>query len=656
VWANTWGYNGFAPALTQLGTTPVVYPFRTVFGSLVSATNAALNEVAYDALYEVKTRRVDELFKLMSVRYLSHETDVMYWLYAGDTDSPDWVRGRLALQQGVGAARTFGSWDIYPTEATLPRLFQTDRFYLAVGGVEALPPLVGAPHLSAPAILFSDQARPEQLERALASPSLGGLILYEAGPDELVFDLVPESYRHPLPQAGKPVRFSVDEPGAYEILLKARVRGAFPSGELSLDGGSIEVARPRLKSAPFWIRLDTRELDGGVHTFEGSFDETIAARIAVVPQGVVRGLRTRVERLLQSPAAPVTIVATSETGARPESASGPRANVNNVRVQFGEHLPEAEQLDDGTAWRWLVPDGTRSLLVVNPSDADVRTNVRFQIRSHQRSRDLYVYLNEQQVILDKMPADRTSDLLLSGVVLRPGENVIRLYSPFPGTPVGDRQLSFAVKDDSLRAGRLDFVFPVEVFRPGAYVLQIRPYGPEANVARMVVQVDGRPVPLDPRKLLGETTFVADLTLSAGSHEVRIDQQEAEHYALRVLPARLAAAPLPVPESVEVLERSPTRYRVRLTTDGPAILVFGDSFDPRWRATAGGVDLAHYVVNGFGNGYEIPDAGTYEIEIDYGPQRLFVWGAAVSLAAIVAVLVATLTAMWRRRAGRTRESH
>ena len=101
IWADQNGFVGGSPALTQLGVTPIVYPFQTVSGSLVSATNAMLNDIAYEAIYRATTRRADEILKLMSVRYFNHETGIKYWLYSGDVDSADWVRLRLEKQLGI---------------------------------------------------------------------------------------------------------------------------------------------------------------------------------------------------------------------------------------------------------------------------------------------------------------------------------------------------------------------------------------------------------------------------------------------------------------------------------------------------------------------------------------------------------------------------
>ncbi|SVD33550.1 uncharacterized protein METZ01_LOCUS386404, partial [marine metagenome] len=76
VWVDENGFVGSAPVLTQIGTTPIIYPFNTVHGSLVSATNARLNDIAYEAIYRTTTRRADEILKLMNVQYLNHETGI----------------------------------------------------------------------------------------------------------------------------------------------------------------------------------------------------------------------------------------------------------------------------------------------------------------------------------------------------------------------------------------------------------------------------------------------------------------------------------------------------------------------------------------------------------------------------------------------------
>jgi len=650
VWANTWGYNGFGPPLTQLGaTTPVVYAFSTVFGSLVAATNADLNAVTYDAIYGDKTRRADELLKLMAVRHISHETDIKHWLYAGDTDDPAWVRERLRRQLGVGDPMTFGTWDVYPVTSSLPHTYATDQHVVVAGGLDVLPMLIGSSFLEAPALIFTDREPPRGVSAALTSPDLDSIVLFESGAEELALAEVPSRYRYGVPKRGAPVTFHIDTPGTHSVFLKARRRGQFPSGQLQIDGTSVDLSQESFPGTSFWVHLGDFELASGVHRLDGALDVSVAAELVVVPAHLPRELVEATIKLLRSGTVPVSYVASTERGARPVTAPLD-AEDRVVWMAFAENLPTTE-LVDGDAWRWLTGDGKRALTIENQSETTTLTNIVFKVRSHETPRDLYVYVNEEQQFLGRIPGDRSVDVLLRAVELQPGENVVWFYSPFGGTPVGDRQLTFAVREDSLRAGRLVYEFPLETHVPGPYLLSIRSYGSDGDVDSVSATLDGRPLVLMSRDRLGEGTFELPLNLSVGTQQLAIHQQKAEQYVVRVVPKTLSSGRTHAPTMVDVQHRDPSSVRLRVVTAGPGTLVFGESYDPRWEATTEGQVLQHHVVNGFANGYKIPAAGVYNVSIEFVPQRLFHWGAAISVGSVVVLGIAVIgvlgTRVWSR---------
>ena len=651
VWATEWGYNGFSPSLVQLGTTPVVFSFDAVFGSLVAPANADLNEVAYRAIYRVSTRRADEIFKLMSVAYLNHATDVKYWLYGGDTDSPEWIRERLALQRGVAPVRSFGPWDVYATRASLPRVFVAPRTWIVSGGLDALPPLVGSTLLDQPSLIFSEQERPDALEAALAMESLAGVVFFNSGALELAMDTLPTVFRHPLPAPGRPVALTVPSSDRYALLLRSRDHGVFPSGTLTLDGEPLDLERPNLAGAPFWIDLGAQDLLAGQHVLEGALDAAVLSEIAIVPESVVSARRRAIEQRLASGRVPAVLVATTEQGA----TVNPRpADQLPVTIARGQPFSDPETLDDGAQWRWMeMANAPDAFTITNAGTGLVRTNVLLTVRSHETARDLYVFLGGEQLELRRIPAGRPTEVLLQAVELQPGANKLRLYTPFPGTPVGNRQLTFGLREGSVYAGRLRFTSSIHVPFPGAYQLEVRPYGREASVKVGSIALDSRVVELEAGDRLGEPTFSTVVDLDAGLHRIELDQQGSEQYAFRLSPLTGGSAASPE-RSVEVLERSPTSLTASVAASGPAMLVFGESFDPRWTATVEGRELPHHTVNGFANGYELPGPGSYEVTLRFGPQSAFVSGAAISLASLAVIgAVAIGPAIWRR--ARTRRS-
>lgn len=649
VWANTWGYVGSAPSLVQIGNTPVIYPFRAIQESLISPANDRLNEVAYKAIYEVTTTRADELFKLMGVQFFNHETDVKYWLYAGDTDSPDWVRSRLALQQGIEYERSFGTWDVYRGQSELPRFYVAPQASLVVGGVDALPALVGRPlFLEAPALVFSEGETPAHLAELLTSPLLEGIAFYASSPEQLALDLIPAKFRHALPKVGTPAQVAVDSNGRYELWLRSRDRSKLPSGSIILDGVELTLAQEANDAAPFWTSVGSVDLESGGHSISGALDETVTDQLVLVPDAEINRLRSQVVAILASPKFNAAFLGSSEDSASAENIGYAAGVQPAVSVRFGQHLPAGERLEDGQSWRWLVADGTEALIATNSSNSPVWTNLLFTVQSHATPRDLYVYLNKVQLFLERIPPGRSVDVFLNNLTLDPGENRFHFYSPFPGTPVGNRQLSFAVREDSLRAGRLRFDFRFETFWEGRYSLELRPYGPESSINYVEAELDGEKVSLDASLGLDGKVWIQSLPLAAGGHKLSVIQIDSEQYFLRVRP--LDRGPLARTDSfpLEVVETSPTKHRVVVAADRPGVLVFGESFDPRWTALAYGKALRHLRVNGYANGYVLPKLGRYEVSIYFQPQRLFEWGSRISLAT-VAILVAlgAWTALRRR---------
>ncbi len=649
VWADENGFVGYSPILTQIGTAPIVYPFQTVHGSLVSATNGMLNDIAYEALYRTTTRRADEILRLMSVRYLNHETGIKYWLYAGDVDSADWVRLRLEKQLGIQPVTTFGAWEVYAVEDPLPPFYLAPGLSIVTGGVDALPTMVGMDLLGTPSLLFSDQQSPESLSKAMNSPLLTDILFFASGPEELALDLIPARYRHPLPRSGIPVGFAIGETAEYRIWLRSPDRNIFPSGDLAINGQPLDLSGTPPPSTPFWIPLGIHSLSSGSHLLTGTLDSG-AGEVVVIPEDLYSDLINRVQGQLINSGLRVVILASTEDGVVTARPPIDIVTDDPVSIHFGEHLPVTEIGDGGTEWRWLEPDGQRALIARNTSNAPVRTSLMLTVRSLEIARDLYVFESDGEVvsnvplIVQRLPADRDTDVLLKDIELPPGESFLRLYTAHAGTAVGNKMRNFAVRDDSLRSGQLTFGFMFSVFRQDEYLIEIRPYDLSAVPSRLSAYLDDTPISLEKRELSGEPIFVTSSTLQAGTHTISIQQSGPENYVLRVLSSG-ASRLAPTPGEIDIVSANPTSYSLDVRAEGDAVLVFGDSFDPRWEATSDGKALEQHYVNGFANGYTI-QAGQQRVELSFGPQRLFVRGAAISLATIVLASALGLLGVWR----------
>jgi hypothetical protein len=655
VWADQNGFVGGSPALTQIGVTPIVYPFQTVSGSLVSATNGLLNDIAYEAIYRATTRRADEILKLMSVRYINHETGIKYWLYAGDVDSADWVRLRLGKQLGIHPEATFGAWEVYSVDNPLPKFYLASGLSIVAGGVEAFSTMVGMELLANPALLFSEQQTPESLSRATESPLLQEILFFASGPEELALDLIPTEYRHPVPRSGIPVAFTIDETTEYRVWLRSPNRNRFPSGDLAVDGRPFDLSSTGSSATPFWIPLGTHLLGAGSHLLTGTLDSA-PGEVVLVPEAIYSSLVDRVDQKLLDPGLRVVFLASTED---PDVVARPPLDLSTedpVQFQFGEHLAAIEIADDGSGWHWLEPDGKRALIAVNESASPVRTNLMLTVTSLGRARDFYVFPYDGPIpsnvplLIQRLPADRETDILVKDVTIPPGESYLMLYTAHAPTAVGNVNRNFAVLDGSLLSGRLAFDLKFETPRDGAHRIEIRPYGLDTLPSAVTANLDGIPLDLEERDLLGEPTFIATVPLATGSHTITVQQAGSENYAIRVISGSDTDARAPDGQ-VSPTGESPTSYDLEISADNPTIMIFGESFDPRWVAASTSGPLEHYRVNGFANAYSIP-AGEQAISLSFGPQRLFVGGAIVSVTVLAFAVLVVVGIAWRDRVSRS----
>ena len=82
-------------------------------------------------------------------------------------------------------------------------------------------------------------------------------------------------------------------------------------------------------------------------------------------------------------------------------------------------------------------------------------------------------------------------------------------------------------------------------------------------------------------------------------------------------------------------------------EDPFWLVFGQSHNLGWTATAGGKDLGPpTLVNGYANGWQVPAGQTIRLHLEWTPQKV-VWGAIVG--SLLSVLIALVLVAWRRKA-------
>jgi arabinofuranan 3-O-arabinosyltransferase len=159
----------------------------------------------------------------------------------------------------------------------------------------------------------------------------------------------------------------------------------------------------------------------------------------------------------------------------------------------------------------------------------------------------------------------------------------------------------------------------------------------------VAQLDGQPVlmrPVRPLVDLGPTVFTAcggPLSLAAGAHELRaLHNWSPDELVLRDQVGDHPPVAPPSATDVVTTRLDPTHWRVTATLPaGPQVVVLGQNFDRRWRATIDGRPAGRTVTaDGYSAAWIVNAPGRHTIDIRFTPQRLSTIGLVVSGSAVM----------------------
>ncbi|NHN54957.1 DUF3367 domain-containing protein [Calidifontibacter sp. DB0510] len=182
--------------------------------------------------------------------------------------------------------------------------------------------------------------------------------------------------------------------------------------------------------------------------------------------------------------------------------------------------------------------------------------------------------------------------------------------------------------------------------------------PDASGNRCIPvgQVDGQPVrmrPVDPILATPDVALgsrweaCAPLSLAAGQHRI----EQAPGFTidnLSMLDASARQQAVPVTPVQRITANHASAKGLKVTAPAAFNVILGQSYDPRWKATANGKSLGKPVLlDGYSVGWRIPRGGSYDIRISYGPQTSSNIALAVS---VVVLLIALALVLLARRNG------
>ncbi|MFH1855892.1 MAG: hypothetical protein ABH836_01520, partial [Candidatus Omnitrophota bacterium] len=150
-----WGYVGYEPIISYFTEKPIITPvIEGTFGAAYAIPN--MDNLLYKWLYVNKTGSEEELrenvarqnsnmiaskiLPLFNIKYLLYEKDIR-WGFYDRFESPDFLRGKLALQKDLVFEKSFEKWDIYRVENELPHIYGADRAVLVNADIGILEPL-----------------------------------------------------------------------------------------------------------------------------------------------------------------------------------------------------------------------------------------------------------------------------------------------------------------------------------------------------------------------------------------------------------------------------------------------------------------------------------------------------------------------------------
>ena len=83
--------------------------------------------------------------------------------------------------------------------------------------------------------------------------------------------------------------------------------------------------------------------------------------------------------------------------------------------------------------------------------------------------------------------------------------------------------------------------------------------------------------------------------------------------------------------------NPTKYTVHVNASTPFFLVFSESYHKDWVAYTNGEQVPgerHFMANGYANAWFINKTGSYDIVLEFWPQKLFYTGSAISITTLI----------------------
>jgi hypothetical protein len=201
--------------------------------------------------------------------------------------------------------------------------------------------------------------------------------------------------------------------------------------------------------------------------------------------------------------------------------------------------------------------------------------------------------------------------------------------------------------------------PISVARTGSYALFAHVQEYQRPIS-LQVSIEGKWSPCSPSRPVADVSErlirLTQTRLTAGTHTIgmrycsippRPRTQDVGVQSLIVAAAGLAPPAQWSTGSVDTDVIDQRGGAIVLQTSSH-LVVLTDAFDDRWTAEQNGTPLAHIMVNGYANGWLVPDPGAGGVVVTFAPQRFFTLGMNITFILIFLGLGAIALILITRR--------
>lgn len=145
--------------------------------------------------------------------------------------------------------------------------------------------------------------------------------------------------------------------------------------------------------------------------------------------------------------------------------------------------------------------------------------------------------------------------------------------------------------------------------------------------------------------------------NADGAELRLENfKVVKTFAPKAIFLKNLSNPLGASPQISFTKINPTKFIVRISNaEQPYFLVFGESYSPQWKISVKETGEKnrtvsfhdHLVVNNYANGWFIDKTGSYDVIVEYYPQKIFYFGLLLSGASIITFFAILLRSRFKK---------